>query len=235
MGNKKLFAAMARNPAITSQEFHDHYRHPHGTMGMQISTLRKYVQSHQIHTELLLEEQEQFEAVAELWFENGSDMIHFREESIMATFLNDDEPNFCDLRKTRLFIGEEEVLNSMPNSALTKASRANEFWRLDYRPLSIKIIQFILPTAGSEWCGENDESLGHRLGAFRHVRSHPTTPTTIVSDRVNRPPDYIGVRELWWPTFTAFEKSVKKDLSAWDALILRPNTYSMLAQAEQWR
>ncbi|MDD3937586.1 EthD domain-containing protein [Rhodoferax sp.] len=235
MPRKKLLAAMARAEGISSQEFHDHYRHPHGTMGMQISTLRQYVQSHQIHTDLLDKSQNRFEAIAELWFDNANDLIHFREEPTMSSYLNADEPNFCDLRKTRLFICEEEVLSSTPDSRLIESDYANGKWRLDNRPLSIKILQFIMPEAGPGWCGPNDEALGRRLGIFQHVRCHPTTPTTMVPSRMNRPPDFIGARELWWPTLTAFERSVAADMDAWRDLIQRPHTYTMLAQAERWR
>ncbi len=235
MRKKKLLAAMARIEGISSQEFHDHYRHPHGTMGMQISTLRQYVQSHQVQTNLLDESQNHFEAVAELWFDNGNDLVHFREEPTMSAYLNGDEPNFCDLRKTRLFIGEEEVLSSAPDDLLVERDSANGQWRLQNRPLSIKILQFILPEAGEQWCGQNDKALGNRLGIFQHVRCHPTSPTTVVASRMNRPPDFIGVRELWWPTLTAFERSVAADMQAWHELIVRPHTHTMLVQAERWR
>jgi len=235
MRKKKLLAAMARIEGISSQEFHDHYRHPHGTMGMQISTLRQYVQSHQVQTNLLDESQSHFEAVAELWFDNGNDLVHFREEPTMSAYLNGDEPNFCDLRKTRLFIGEEEVLSSAPDDLLVERDSANGQWRLQNRPLSIKILQFILPAAGEQWYGQNDKALGNRLGIFQHVRCHPTSPTTVVASRMNRPPDFIGVRELWWPTLTAFERSVAADMQAWHELIVRPHTHTMLVQAERWR
>lgn len=235
MRRKKLMAAMARIEGISSQEFHDHYRHPHGTMGMHISTLRQYVQSHQIHTDLLDESQDRFEAVAELWFDGADDLIHFREEPTMSSYLNADEPNFCDLRKTRLFICEEEVVSPMPHTSLVEHDCANGEWSFYNRPLAIKILQFILPEAGPNWCSPHDEQLGHRLGAFHHVRCHPTTPTTIVPSRMNRPPDFIGVRELWWPTLTTFHRSVAADMQTWRELILRPHTFTMLAQAERWK
>jgi hypothetical protein len=184
---------------------------------------------------LLDESQSHFEAVAELWFDNGNDLVHFREEPTMSAYLNGDEPNFCDLRKTRLFIGEEEVLSSAPDDLLVERDSANGQWRLQNRPLSIKILQFILPAAGEQWCGQNDKALGNRLGIFQHVRCHPTSPTTVVASRMNRPPDFIGVRELWWPTLTAFERSVAADMQAWHELIVRPHTHTMLVQAERWR
>lgn len=235
MGRKKLFGAMSRKDGVSTQEFHDHYRHPHGTMGMRVSTLREYVQSHQIDTDLLDDSQRRFEAVAELWFDNGTDLLRFRTEPTMTSYLNDDEVRFVDLKKTRLFIGEEEVLNSQPDASLNEADAANGKWRLSDRPLSIKVIQFIAPDAGEHWCSPEDEALGLRLDVFRHVRCHPTTPTTVVPRRVQRPPDFIGTRELWWPTLTAFQNAVAADRDAWHQLVSRQHVHTLVAQAERWR
>jgi hypothetical protein len=220
---------------VPSQEFHDHYRHPHGTMGMQITTLREYVQSHQIDTPLLDESQRRFECVAELWFDRGADLLNFRTEPTMVGYLNDDELKFLDMKKTRLFIGEEEVLTSYPDETLCKADPANARWRLSVRPVSVKLIQFVTPEAGAGWCSDGDEELGRRLGVFRHVRCHSTTPATFVPARAGRPPDFIGVRELWWPTYTVFQDSVTAESEAWKSLIARPGVHNMLAQAERWR
>jgi uncharacterized protein (TIGR02118 family) len=235
MSRKKLFGAMARKDSVSLQEFHDHYRHPHGTMGTQISTLHAYVQSHQIDTPLLGDSQRRFEAIAELWYENAKDLLDFRNEPTMSSYLNEDEANFVDLKATRLFIGEEEVLTSQPDKSLIEADRANGEFRLSNRPLSVKVIQFMGPEAGSEWCSPEDEALGLRLGVFRHVRCHPTTPSTIVPSRKQRAPDFVGVRELWWPTVTAFQKAVEADQTAWRELIARDHVHTLLAQAERWR
>ncbi|CAN5420482.1 hypothetical protein BH09PSE5_BH09PSE5_23390 [soil metagenome] len=235
MGRKKMFGAMARKEDVSSQEFHDHYRHPHGTMGMQITTLREYVQSHQIDTPLLGDSQRRFECVAELWFDKGDDLLNFRTEPTMTSYLNEDETTFLDLRKTRMFIGEEEVLTSYPDEAVCAADRANARWRLSDRPVTVKLIQFITPEAGAGWCADSDFEMGGRLGVYRHVRCHPTTPATFVPARAGRLPDFIGIRELWWPTYTVFKQAAEKDAEAWAQLINRPGVHTMLAQAERWR
>jgi uncharacterized protein (TIGR02118 family) len=69
----KFFGLIPRRSDISSQEFHDHYRHPHGTLGRQIPTFRDYVQSYQIHSPLLGPDQTRFEAVAEVWFDTVGD------------------------------------------------------------------------------------------------------------------------------------------------------------------
>lgn len=230
-----MFGAMVRKEGVSAQEFHDHYRHPHGTMGMHITTLREYVQSHQVDTPVLGESQRRFEAVAELWFDNRDDIAHFRQEPTMASYLNEDEPRFLDVRSTRVFVGEEEVLASSPDQALISADPANAKWRLSNRPLSVKAIQFVAPEVGPGWCDDADAEVGRRLGAFRHVRCHPASRPPSVPTRKSRPADFIGCRELWWPTLTAFHGSVAADPQAWKFLVDRPGVHTMVAQAERWR
>jgi EthD domain-containing protein len=226
---------MARKEGISSQEFHDHYRHPHGTMGMQITTLRDYVQSHQIDTPLLDDSQRRFECVAELSFDRGADLLTFRTEPTMAGYLNEDELKFLDMKRTRMFVAEEEVLTSHPGEDLCKADLANAHWRLSARPVTTKLLQFVMADGGDGWCSDSDEELGRRLKVFRHVRCHPTEPTRFVASRSSRPPEFIGVRELWWPTYTDLLSSVAADAEAWKLLIMRPGVHNMLVQAERWR
>ena len=237
MGRIKMFGAMARLRDVSPQEFHDHYRHPHGTMGVHISTLREYVQSHQFHTDLLGSDQNRFEAVAELWFDNRNDSRTLRIEATMVAYLNEDEPRFLDLPETKVFVGEEEVLVSCPgpgHPAFT-ADSANAQWRLFNRPLSIKLIQFIGAAAGAQWCTAEDEHIGNRLGAYRHVRCHPPVSSSIAPGRAQRPREFIGVRELWWPTLTAFQQAVAADQDAWNTLMAGQHVHTLLAQAERWR
>lgn len=231
MTKKKLFGAMARREGVSKQEFQDHYRHPHGTMGAHISTLRDYVQSHQLNSDLLGPAQTRFEAVAELWFDNDRDILDFRSEPMMTAYLNEDEWRFVDMKKTKLFIGQEEVLTSHPKAGRSE-ERADSEWRLTNRPTSIKLIQFIESGAGAKWRDDADEAMGERLGVFRHVCSHPTE---LVSIAPGRRPDFIGVREMWWPTLTAFQRGTAKDTEAWHWFNAREGTHTMLAQAERWR
>jgi hypothetical protein len=230
--SKKLFGLVARPDDMQPQAFHDHYRHPHGTMGLRISTLRSYVQSHQIDCEFLDASQRRFEAIAELWFDNEADVVHFRSEPVMAGYLNDDERHFMNAKASKHFIGVEEVLQSGPGEH-GAGNNADAAWRLDNRPLSIKLMQFFPTDGGPAWCGENDASLGNRLGAFRHVRCHPTVPPSL--GRRDRRPDFAGVRELWWPTLSAFNRAVQTAPDAWSHLMAGDGVHTVLVQAERFR
>lgn len=232
--SKKLFGLMARREDLSPQAFHDHYRHPHGTLGLGISSLRDYVQSHQIHTDVLGAEQTRYEAIAELWFDNEQDIVDFRKEPMMVGFLNEDEWRFVDMKRSAHFIGSEEVISS--GAELSESSDpAERAFRLHNRPISVKLLQFFPATLGANWYLEDERNVGRRLGAVRHVLCHPTTPTVMGRAESSRPPSFAGVRELWWPTKTAFERAVAENPDAWALLTSVPEMHTVLAQAERYR
>src|SRR3546814_7907151 len=43
----KMYGLIPRKQGMGRDEFHDYYRHPHGTMGRNMTTMRGYVQNHQ--------------------------------------------------------------------------------------------------------------------------------------------------------------------------------------------
>lgn len=229
MSGVKVLAMIPRRPDLTRTEFHDYYRHPHGTMGSHMSTMRRYVQSHQIDTGRLGAGQARFDAVAELWFDNEQDATGFREHPVIIKYILDDEPKFIDMPNLQFIITDEEVLYSLPKAG-TGLSEGDMLWTPDNRPFSIKLLQFVATGRTTPWATDDDEALGLRLGALRHVRCRPRR--SVHGDT----PPYQGVRELWWPTQTAFEKGVAADPQAF-ASLLGDTTDSvvMLVQAERWR
>lgn len=224
----KMFGAIPRAPHISSQLFHDHYRHPHGTLGRHISTMRGYVQSHQVHNDLLDDRQTRFEACAEVLLDNVADGASFGEEPVYLRDVRDDERNFVDLPNLRWVFVQEEMLMSGPDLR-ENISIGDKAWRLDNRPLSFKLIQFIEKEGVEKWDQDNDLSLGRRIGALRHVRSCPVPELH---------PDgafAIGVRELWWGTQSLMEAGIAADMEAWKALIDRPAlATSFFATAERF-
>ena len=105
-----FFALIPRIQGVSSQEFHDHWRHPHGTMGRHSPTLRSYVQAHQIHTDLLGSEQAEFEGIAESTFDTLTDALAFGDEPYYTRHIKPDEPNFVDQSRLLWFNTTEEVL-----------------------------------------------------------------------------------------------------------------------------
>jgi uncharacterized protein (TIGR02118 family) len=228
MGRIKMFAMGVRRRDMSAEDFHDYWRHPHGTWGRKMSTLRGYVQSHQVHTEHLGPGQAEYECVAELWLDNERDVQGFQQEPIYAKYLHDDASNFCDYSRAIYFATQEEVLTSgpAPGAAL---SPGDDMWSPDTRPFSIKLLHFVGVDAGPNWASPADEALGLNLRALRHVRCYPLL---IGSERE---PRFLGVQELWWPTLRAFRAGVAAAPSVLSKLLANGGrSVTLLAQAERF-
>lgn len=237
MATVKMFGMLCRRKDISSQEFHDHWRHPHGTLGMEISTLRQYVQSHQIHTPHLGPDQARYEGVAEVWFENEGDAAGFSSHPWWLRYIMPDEVNFLDIEGERqLFIlmNEEIVMSHLlpreaPAQADDNQALADQFWREQSNPPKIKIMQLIEMEGATRWDSDQDGELGRQIGALRHARYRPHQSLNPAV------PPLIGIRELFWPTVTAFEKGIKSAPEVWDELISRPaEGTTLLVQSERY-
>jgi hypothetical protein len=224
----KFFGLIPRAQGVSVQEFHDHWRHPHGTFGRLIPTMRTYVQSHQIHTDFLDGDQSQFEGIAEVEFDTTQDAIGLAEDPQYTTYVQPDEPNFVDVSRLEWLFAHDEVL--VPRAGTHGGpSDADGLWLHLDRPVSIKLLQFIKGSGDDRWAGANDADLGQRIGALRHVRNYASRE--VHGDE----PAYLGAREMWWPTVSAFEAGVESDREAFDELISQaPNSIILLAAAERF-
>jgi hypothetical protein len=87
-------------------------------------------------------------------------------------------------------------------------------------PASIKVLQLIRTDGTADWAGEQDGELGRRIGAFRQVRNH------LLEEAHGEDPTWLGARELWWPTLSAFQAgpplTARRSTSSWP----RPETRS---------
>ncbi len=224
----KMYGLIPPKPGMTIDDFHDYYRHPHGTMGRNMSTMRGYVQNHRIDSDRLKANSGGFEAVAEIWLDNEADALNFRNEPILVQYLLEDEPKFVDMPGLRFFAGHSEVVTSGPALG-TGLHPGDEMWSAATRPLSVKLLQFIETAGNPDWAQPDDETLGHALGAFRHTRAHP--PRVPGGDE----PSFLGLRELWWPTRAYFHRGVDRAPEALDILLKRAGaSVTMLAQAERF-
>lgn len=234
-----MFGMIMRKKGMSSQQFHDHWRHPHGTLGAEISTLRRYVQSHQLHSPHLGSDQARYEGIAEVWFENEDDAVGFSSHPWWLRYIQPDEVNFLDLEaygERQLFIlMHEEVLVShkVPEKVRTAEDEddralADEVWREHSNATKVKIVQIIEEDGDTPWASEQDADLGRQIGALRHVRYRP-------HESLNPTTPWIGIRELFWPTVTAFEEGIAAAPDAWDEFLSRPSqAVTSLFQVERY-
>lgn len=224
----KMYGLIPPKPGMKIEDFHDYYRHPHGTMGRNMTTMRSYVQNHRIDTDRLETNSGGFEAVAEIWLDNEADAINFRNEAVLVKYLLEDEPKFVDMPNLRFFAGWSEVVTSGP-AVGCGLHPGDEMWSPATRPLSVKLLQFVETDGNPDWAQPDDEALGHALGAFRHTRARPLK--SLHGDE----PSFLGLRELWWPTRAYFHQSVDRAPDVLDALLDRAGSaVTMLVQAERF-
>jgi hypothetical protein len=224
----KMFVMIPRDRKVSRQEFHDHWRHPHATLGLGLSGVSGRVQSHQIDCDQLAPDQARFEAVGEAWFDSVDDALGMAEDEHYITQLQPDERNFIDLEKLDFLLCTEEVVVERATEQ-DGVDPVDAQWCERDRPTSIKLLQFV-PRGPEPWTSDEDRALGLRVGALRHVRAHGSEATRGGQSR------WRGVRELWWPTRSDFEVGIARDRKAW--LRLRGtaggNALSLLPLSERW-
>lgn len=119
----KLVFNLRRRPDVTPEEFHRYWRDVHGPMVRsyaELFRLRRYVQTHLIHTPINDElasmrdsEAEYFDGVAELWWDHIDDIAAALSSEAGMESVNqllEDERKFIDLPKSPLWMGEEHVI-----------------------------------------------------------------------------------------------------------------------------
>jgi hypothetical protein len=227
MSAVKVFSILARRADRSSQYFHDHWRHPHATMGLGIVGARRYVQSHRIDTPLLDTAQSRYDGIVEIWFESLADAFRLQSDPVYRGKLVPDESTFLDMSKGVSLMTTEEVLMSGATSR-SDLPEADSGWHEHQRPVSIKLIQ-LFSAPKETWAREDDVNLGGAVGALRHVRCFPVALAHPQGSALS------GIRELWWPTLTAFEEGVAQAKDAWKAMLGRATgTVSLLANAERF-
>src|SRR3984893_189416 len=150
MSKVKVFAAFPRKAGLSRDEFHDHWRHPHATLGRRVPVVTKYVLSHQIDSDLLGDDQHRYDGIAEGWMDNVGDVIAFGQDPWYVNHVVPAEPNFMDQANLKSLVTTEIVLQSSPMRILPRPV-GDEFWFDDDRAVNIKIIQFIETAPQTDW------------------------------------------------------------------------------------
>lgn len=101
----KLVYCFRRRPDLDFETFSRYLREVHGPIGARIPGLRRLVQSHALPQSRALRPPD-FDAMAELWFDDMDALIAARE-SLEYELATADEANFVDGLRTAYFVTEE--------------------------------------------------------------------------------------------------------------------------------
>src|SRR3546814_16083920 len=139
MHSIKILATIPRRKDISEQQFHDHWRHPHGTLSKKIACLRGYVQSHRIVSPLLPDTQLAYDGITELWYDSLDDALNKGKDPTHRKYNIPDEPLFVDMDALTIpFFAEDNI---SPQHAVEAPDAAAVRWCPTARRLSDKIRQ----------------------------------------------------------------------------------------------
>ena len=222
----KFFGLIPRKPGMPVQHFHDHWRHPHGTLALPTDTFRGYVQSHQFPHAALGADSSVFEGFAEIWFDDLTDAAGFATHPQYVNYVKVDEPNFVDLPRLKWLNTEQDVVVSEPDGGHL-GHHGDTIWSHLTAHTSIKLLQFLAvpdPLTRQEF---SDCAIA--AGAVRAVRCNG------ISAEASQEPAFVVVRELWWPTLSHFEIAFEAHPEALAQLLARPGgTETALVTAERF-
>jgi hypothetical protein len=217
----KIIEPLRPLAGLSIQQFHDHWRHPHGTMSRRLGFVKSIVQNHRIRSRLIEEGSSGFEGVAEVWLDSIDVAGALATDRYYLDNVVPDNKNFVDVDSLQLFWGEEEVIQ--PSYERASGSRYDKEWRVEHCCFCIKLMVLVTDCAAPSWHRSNDRELGERLNAYRHVRCHP-----VATGR------FVGVRELYWPSLSSFERGVALDPEAFSKIShSSDDAVSLLLQAER--
>src|SRR3546814_19275091 len=117
MHSIKILATIPRRKDISEQQFHDHWRHPHGTLSKKIACLRGYVQSHRIVSPLLPDTKMAYDGITELWSDSPDDALNMGKDHEHSTYNIPDEPLFFDKDVLKFPFSEDKIIHPRPAGA----------------------------------------------------------------------------------------------------------------------
>lgn len=188
----KGIALVVKKSDLTGAAFHQYWREIHGPLALQMTTLRRYVQSHRRAEPLPGFEAVPFDGVAEIWFDTLREVQNIAQNPQYIHGAQADEPNFIDTSKLAFLATREFVVIDSPpivqNTPWLKA-----VFLLRRRP-DLTVEQF-----QDYWLNRHGPQIPRDAGVLRYVQCHQAAETYAVGT-----PAYDGVAELWFADHAAF-------------------------------
>src|SRR3546814_14042494 len=121
MHSIKILATIPRRKDLSEQQFHDHWRHPHGTLSKTIACLRGYVQSHRIVSPLLPDTQLAYARITELLYDSLDDAFTMGQAPAHRQSNIPHEPLFVATHAHTFHLFPEELMTPTTNVDSTSA------------------------------------------------------------------------------------------------------------------
>lgn len=107
-----LFALVAPAASLDPQQFHDHWRHPHGTLAAQMDAVRRYDQFHRLDCPemppTLIAAAGPSEGMTAMDLPAESSLISLADDPVHRQFVARDEQRLFDPEPLRVFLARRE-------------------------------------------------------------------------------------------------------------------------------
>jgi len=188
----KGIATAARRADFEEAAFHQYWKTVHGPLALQMSNLRRYVQSHRLSQPLPGFEQVPYDGVAEVWFDTLDELVNLPQNPQYQTGAQADEPKFLDMSKLAFMATREHVvIEGPPMSRDTNWIKA--VFLLKRRP-DLSVGQF-----QDYWLNGHAPQIPLDMGVLRYVQCH-VLPETYAHGA----PVFDGMAELWFENMDSF-------------------------------
>jgi len=207
---------------ISAQQFHDHWRHPHATLVRGIRPIRHYVQNHRIESDLVPDDDSPYLGIAEVWFDSAASGAALANDPHYVAYVEPDEPAFVDQSKLLITFAIEEIVQTNRGQIAPDAPAGDLYWSDKDAPNYITLWQFVRDRSVN-WTREESLAISGQVGAFRHVVNR-----SIASDS-----EIAIVRQLSWPSETAFATALAAHPEGFSELRNVPGSFLLLARSER--
>lgn len=188
----KGIATAARRADFEEAAFHQYWKTVHGPLALQMSNLRRYVQSHRLSQPLPGFEQVPYDGVAEVWFDTLDELVNLPQNPQYQAGAQADEPKFLDMSKLAFMATREHVvIEGPPMSRDTNWIKA--VFLLKRRP-DLSVGQF-----QDYWLNGHAPQIPLDMGVLRYVQCH-VLPETYAHGA----PVFDGMAELWFENMDTF-------------------------------
>ncbi len=188
----KGIALVARKAGLPAAEFHRYWREVHGPLALQITNLRRYVQSHRRADPLPGFENVPYDGVAEVWFDTLAALQNMPQNPEYIDAAQADEPNFLDMTQLAFLATREHIVIDSPQ--LTRDTHWLKAIFLLRRRADLTVAEF-----QDYWLNRHGPQIPRDAGVLRYVQCHQLPETYAQAT-----PAYDGVAELWFADHTAF-------------------------------
>ena len=188
----KGIAVVKQKAGMDNTEFHRYWRQTHGPLALQISKLRRYVQSHRTSDTMPGFEQCPYDGLAQIWFDDLQTLQSLPDDPEYISGAKADEPKFVDMDALKFIATDEKLL--IDEIELQKDTQCIKAIFLLTRKPGMSVVDF-----QDYWLNSHAPQIPRDAAVLRYTQSH-TLPETYEYDS----PVYDGVAELTFKDYQAF-------------------------------